>query len=152
MAEIKNILIEGTSKSPGIDFNRFNGELILSGKSIPENAAKIYEPLLEWVTNYVVDPKPTTNLRLNLEYFNTATAIWLGKIVKELCKIKKKEHSLYIHLYFDVEDFDDMDVDDLKDVLGSLLDNIGDVKVSIAVKTYGIDENGKVVKSSTILV
>jgi hypothetical protein len=152
MEVFENILTRESGKTPGVDFNRFTGELILSGKSIPENAAKIYEPLLEWIGMYITDPRPTTNLRLNLEYFNTATSIWLAKLVKGLCKIEKEDHSLYIHLYFDIEDFEDMDTEDLKDVLGSLLDNIGEVKISLAVKTYGCDDKGKVVRSSTILV
>jgi hypothetical protein len=43
MNKIKNIFIEGTAKSPQIDFNQLTGELILFGKSIPENAAKVYD-------------------------------------------------------------------------------------------------------------
>ena len=41
--EIKNLFIEPTPKTPQIDLNHLTGELIFSGKSIPENAAKLYE-------------------------------------------------------------------------------------------------------------
>lgn len=152
MATFENILVEGTGKSPHIDFNRFTGDLILSGRSIPENAAKVYEPLFDWIKEYITAPRPTTNLRLNLEYFNTATSIWLAKLVSLLCKIDRKDHTIFIHLYFDIEDFDDLEDDDLKDLISSLLDNVGSIKVSIAVKTYGIDADGKTIKTSTILI
>ena len=81
----ENILIEGNRRNPHIDFNRYTGELILSGKSIPENAAKVYEPLLLWIEEYIQSPRPTTNLRLNLEYFNTATSIWLASMGVKCC-------------------------------------------------------------------
>ena len=148
----ENIFIEGDGKNPQIDFNRLTGDLILSGRSIPENAAKVYEPLVSWIEGYLESPRPTTNLRLNLEYFNTATSIWLAKLTKMLCRIDKKDYSLFIHLYFDIEDYEDMDTEDLKDLLSSLLDNIADINVNLAVKTYGVDDNGKILKESTILV
>ena len=75
MNKLTNFSIDATTKTPQIDFNNFTGELILSGKSIPENAAKLYEPALEWINKYIINSKPVTNLRLNLEYFNTASSI-----------------------------------------------------------------------------
>ena len=63
------------------------------------------------------------------------------------------EHrSNFIHLYFDIEDFDDMDTEDLREVLGSLLDNVAEITVNLAVRTYGIDEGGRILKESTVLV
>jgi len=151
MGNIKDIFIEGTAKSPQIDFNHLTGDLILYGKSIPENAAKVYEPLLFWVNEYVKSPRKTTNLRLNLEYFNSATLIWLAKIVKALSKIDLEESVFFIHIYFDLEDFESMESDELKDLIGLLVDNIGDSKVSIGIKSYGTDGNGKIISGSTIV-
>jgi hypothetical protein len=51
MKEFQNLILEQTPKTPQIDLNHLSGELIFSGKSIPENAAKVYEPLLNWVTD-----------------------------------------------------------------------------------------------------
>ncbi len=152
MVEIQNIFIEGTVKTPQIDFNQHSGDLILSGKSIPENAARIYEPLLSWVNEYVNSPRQTTNLRLSLAYFNSSTSIWIAKIVRALSHIKIKDYVLIIHLYFDIEEYDEMDMDELKDIIGMLVDNLHDAKVSIGLKTYGVDENGKSIRESTILI
>jgi hypothetical protein len=152
MTELKNIFAEGTSKTPQIDFNRFTGELILYGRSIPENAAKVYEPLLSWVNNYIKSPRPVTNLRLNLEYFNTASMLWVTKIIKELSKIKVHDYILFIHVYFDIDEFDNMDIEELKDIVGSLVDNIGNASISIGVKTYGTKANGEVVREAMVLI
>ncbi len=150
MKELKNLIIEQTDKTPLIDFNYLNGELILSGKSIPINAPRIFEPLLEWVNDYVKNPRQTTNLRLNLEYFNTASSIWLAKIVKALSGITKPENILILHVYFSIEDFDD--IDDIKDDLSPLIDVVSAATVSVGLKIYGTDETGKVLKESMIFI
>ena len=149
--EIKNIYIEPTSKTPQIDFNHLTGELILSGRSIPENAADLYEGILKWVIQYAGNPRRTTNLRLNLEYFNTASSIWIAKIVKALCAIKESESTLIIHLYFNIEEFDSMDAEDLKDALSPIIDIIGTPTTSLGIKIYGTDENGEILKESMVL-
>ena len=64
--ELKSLFIEPSVNSPQIDLNQFTGDLILSGRSIPENAAELYEGILKWVHEYVKNPRHTTNLRLNL--------------------------------------------------------------------------------------
>ena len=152
MKDLKHIFTEGTTKTPQIDFNNLTGELIMSGRSIPENAARIYEPLVFWINEYIKTPKNTTNFRLNLEYFNTSTTIWLAKMIRTLGKIHKEDSVLYIHLYFDIEDFTDMDTDEIRNIVGSLVDNVGQVKISIGVKIYSTDNTGKVIKESTILI
>jgi hypothetical protein len=150
MKELKNMFVEQTDKTPLVDLNYLSGELILSGKSIPINAPRIFEPILDWVNEYVKTPKQTTNLRLNLEYFNTASSIWLAKIVKALAGINKPECVLILHIYFPIEDFDD--IDDIKDDLSPIIDVISGTTVSIGLKIYGTDESGKILKESMIFI
>lgn len=148
----KELFIDAGLKTPQIDLNPFTGELIFCGKSIPENAAKVYESVLEWVKVYSKNPKTVTHLRLNLEYFNSSSSIWLAKIIKTLCAIKKDGYSLIIHLYFDIEDFDTMEQDDLRDALSPILDMIGLPNLSIGIKLYGIDDKGAILKESTVFI
>jgi hypothetical protein len=150
--EQKSLYIEPTAKTPQVDLNHLTGELILSGKSIPENAALVYENVMKWVVEYIKSPRHTTNLRLNLEYFNTSSAIWLAKIVQALCTIKDSEDTLMIHLYFPIEDFDNMDVDDIKDELHPLIHLIGNPTVSLGIKIYGTDDKGEVLKEAMVLI
>ncbi len=152
MKELNAIFIEPTEKTPQIDFNLITGELILSGKSIPENATEIYEPAYNWITNYIKNPRQTTNLRLNLEYFNTATSIWLAKIVKCLSRIEVPESILLVHLYFNIEEFDNMDVDDIKDALSHVVDIVNPSTISVGIKLYGTDEKGRTLKESMVLI
>ena len=152
MRELKNIFKEPTEKTPQVDFNYLTGELILAGKSIPENATETYEPLFNWVNEYTKNSRQTTNLRLNLEYFNTASSIWLAKIVKCLSRIENPDHILFVHLYFGIEEFDSMDVEDVKDALSHVVDIINNSTISIGIKLYGTDEKGAIIKESMVLI
>jgi hypothetical protein len=149
--KINNFFSEPTDKTPMIDFNRLSGDLILSGRSIPENAAKIFEPLLAWTNDYAKNSNVITNLRLNLEYFNTATSIWISKIVKALCGIENMERILFIHVYFNIEDFES--IEDVKDDIIQFTNVlITNESLSVGYKIYGTDEDGKILKESMVFI
>jgi len=149
---LKNLFIEPSLKTPQIDLNCVNGELIFSGRSIPENAAELYQSILDWIHEYSKNPRQVTNLRLNLEYFNTASSIWLAKIVKVLSAIQNSENTLMIHLYFNIDELNNMDSEDIKDALSPIIDIIGSPTISIGIKIYGTDSNGQILKESIILI
>jgi len=152
IVELKSLYIESTTKTPQIDLNHLTGELIFSGRSIPENASKLYENILAWIVEYIKKPKVVTNLRLNLEYFNTASSIWLAKIAKALCSMQQPDNTLLIHLYFNIDEFDSMDADDIKDELHPIIHMVGTPTVSMVIKLYGTDEKGTVMKESMVLM
>jgi hypothetical protein len=153
MKEFINLFVEPTPKTPQIDLNQYNGELILYGRSIPENAAKVYDPVLNWVSQYILSPRPTTNFRLNLEYFNTSSSIWLVKILKVLIQIKEPDYVLILHIYIPLEDFEDMEESgDLKEAFSPISDILSDSLVSIGIKVYGMDDNEKIVKEKLIFI
>lgn len=75
-------VLEGTPKSPRVDFNAETGVLLLSGRSIPENAREFYRPMIEWVEQYNADPKRQTIFDICLEYFNTSSSKALFDLFK----------------------------------------------------------------------
>jgi hypothetical protein len=153
MDKLQNLVIEQTSKTPLIDLNYMTGELILSGKSIPENASKLYGPVLNWVTEYILNAKPLTNFRLDMEYFNTTSSIWLAKILKVLVLINEPECVLLIHLYLHVEEFDEIkEYEDISEVFPALSNIPKDALPSIGLKLYGTDDKGKIVKDAFVFM
>lgn len=152
MSELKGLYIEGTRKTPKIEFTNLTGELVLEGRSIPENVVKVYEPLLDWVNDYVKSPCITTNLHLKLEYFNSSSLVWIIKLILTLSNIKLARAVLYIHLYFEIEDYEEGISDELKDIIEVLTGKLSKVNFNIAFKTHGTDSNGNTLKESTILI
>ena len=153
MNELKSLIVDATPKTPQIDLDQLTGDLIFSGRSIPENAAKVYEPVFDWVTQYVKIARPTTHLRLNLEYFNTASAIWLVKIFKVLLGIKEPEYVLIIHLYVPMEEYEQMnDFEDIKDAFGPLENLVSNASYNIGITLHGLDEKGEIVKETLVFL
>ena len=150
---LENLIIESSPKTPQIELNKTSGDLIFSGKSIPENAAKVYEPVFEWINEYSLHPVSTTNIRFNLEYYNTSSSIWLAKILKVLVNIPDRDCVLIMHLYVSLEDYEEIeDFGDLKDAFSPLINILTGAIISIGIKLYGSDDSGLTVKETSVFV
>lgn len=79
---MENFRLEGTPKSPRVDFSASTGQLIISGRSIPENAREFYRPLIDWIEQYGQNPKINTVFDVCLEYFNTSSSKALFDLFK----------------------------------------------------------------------
>ena len=150
---MNELIIEQTPKTPQIDLNQLTGDLLFYGRSIPENATKLYEPVLNWVAEYILKANPTTNLRLDLEYFNTASSIYLAKMLKVLTRIKIPECVLIIHLYFPVEEFNELnEFEDISDAFSPITDIFHDATASISIKLYAKDDRGEIIKTRLVFI
>jgi hypothetical protein len=153
MNVLQRLIIEQAPKTPQVDLDQFTGDLIFSGRSIPENAAKVYEPVFNWVTEYVLNPRPTTNLRLNLEYFNTASVLWLAKIFRVLMRINEPDYVLIVHLYVPEGEYDEMNnFEDIIDAFGPIEDISQGTVFSVGIKLHGVDNKGEITKESLVFI
>jgi len=153
MNELKNILIEQTHKTPLFDLNNFSGELIISGKSIPENAISTYQPVLSWIKEYILQPKPITNLRLKMEYFNTSSLIWISKILTTLTKISNPDYLLLVHLYIPLEEYDDMKgTEDIQDTFSPITNILQNSNICVGLKLYATNEKSEIVRDALVLM
>jgi hypothetical protein len=80
--------IEKSPNTPKVDFVSAEGKLSLEGRSIPENPAEFYEPLLDWLKDYFESPKPVTQVIIKLEYINSGSS----KSMLELLRRVKEQH------------------------------------------------------------
>ena len=92
---MENISITGKKEMPTVNFNT-NGILEISGHSYPENATRIYEPLLQFVRELNAEK---VQLTINLEYFNTSTTKYLQFMFKELDKNNNVEEAEVVWCY-----------------------------------------------------
>jgi SiaC family regulatory phosphoprotein len=153
MNEFQSYLIEDTPKTPQIDLNQLTGEFIFSGKSIPENAAKVYEPVFNWISQYILNARPTTNVRINFEYFNTSSSLWLAKILKVLVRINEPDYVIIIHLYLHEDEFDELEeFDDIKEAFFPIADIFQNAIPSIGVKLYGTNDSDEIIKEKLVFV
>ena len=102
---MENIIIEGTNKTPKIDFNS-SGKFRIEGRAIPEDAAKFFTDPLNWVIDYCKEPPPTTIVDIELEYFNSGASKYVLQILRELMNVEDKGCSLEINWYYEEGDDD----------------------------------------------
>lgn len=149
---ISKLFIEETKNTPEISMDPGKGVFVLKGKSIPENATQLYDPVVKWLKEYINKPADETNLHFNLIYFNTASSIWMARIIKILSRINDPEKIFIINLYFHLEEYDEMEAEDMHDAIAPALDVLNEATVSLGVKIFGTDDSGKIIKKRLILI
>lgn len=103
---VKKLEIEATPKTPMVDFDPESGVLKLEGRSIPENAFQFYEPILQWLDEYVNNAPPSTELVFKLDYFNTSSSKALLSMFRKLEKLLEAGKQVKIKWYYEEGDED----------------------------------------------
>ena len=98
--------IEGTAKTPQVDFNPETGLLELMGRSIPENSIDFYKPLIDWIDGYARAPRTTTALHIQLEYFNTSSSKCILDVFKKLEVIRAAGNEVTVLWHYEEDDED----------------------------------------------
>jgi hypothetical protein len=101
----ETLIIEAKEDTPKVVFDIINRLFEISAKSLPENAIGFYEPVLQWLNEYSNSPLDLTVFDFKLEYFNTASAKQLAKILLILENIAKKS-KVAVNWYYKKEDTD----------------------------------------------
>ena len=103
---MESIAIEGTPKTPTVNFDAATGIIEVKGRSIPENSIEFYRPLVEWLEEYSNEPQKLTTVNIPLEYFNTSSSKCILDVFKKLEAIKKARHDVVINWYYEEDDED----------------------------------------------
>lgn len=115
---METISQEGSRRTPEILFDPA-GKIRLAGRSTVEDPKDFFEPLVNWVTEYVNAPPPETVVDIKLEYFNSGTAKYILTILQVLACVNQRNSRLLINWYY--EDGDD-DILERGEYYASLLD------------------------------
>ena len=96
--------LEGTEDTPKIILDKNNGIFEISGRSLPEDSAEFFQPVLDWLDEYSGSSNPETVFMFKLEYFNTASSKLILDILSKLEEIDGAAIVWYFH-----EDDEDME-------------------------------------------
>ncbi|MBG16600.1 MAG: nuclear pore complex subunit [Crocinitomicaceae bacterium] len=100
---MEDLSLEGTAKTPTVDF-KSAGELLIKGRSIPENSIEFYKPLIDWIAAYSDNPKENTLVNIQLEYFNTSSSKCILDVFKKLESIS--DSTVSVKWYYEEDDED----------------------------------------------
>ncbi len=87
-----------TDETPLVHF-KANGELLIEGVSIPENVAKFYKPVMDWLHQFASKLPPAVVLTLHLEYMNTSSTRVFIDIIKTTQKFSSLADTSIVWLH-----------------------------------------------------
>lgn len=97
------LILEGSPKTPQVEFKN-SGDLLVRGRSIPENSVEFYAPILKWIEDYGSSPQAKTTVKVQLEYFNTSSSKCILDMFKKLEGVGGTE--MIIEWYYEEDDED----------------------------------------------
>ncbi|MEO8591454.1 MAG: DUF1987 domain-containing protein [Flavobacteriales bacterium] len=98
--------LEGSPKTPHVNFDPETGLLELKGRSIPENSIDFYKPLIDWIDRYGRAAKAKTALHVQLEYFNTSSSKCILDVFKKLESIRAGGNEVTVLWHYEADDED----------------------------------------------
>lgn len=98
---MNSYFVESTYNSPEITLDWQNATLEIAGKSIPENAIKVYGPVIDWIDQYLIRPKDKTVINIRLSFFNTSTSKYLMELFKRFEEVYRQGFDVQVNWYYD---------------------------------------------------
>ncbi|MFC2096219.1 DUF1987 domain-containing protein [Bacteroidota bacterium] len=96
-----DLFINNTASTPEIKFES-SGKLSISGKSLPEDPRKFYNPLFKWAEELDTDH---VDIDMKLEYVNTSSSKRIIEFLKTIDN-NRKIHKIDLNWYYEADDPD----------------------------------------------
>ena len=102
---MENLILSQTEDTPEVVFDIENNIFRISGRSLPENAVAFYIPLIDWLKEFGQSTISSMIFHFKLDYFNTASAKQITKLLLELQRIAETKN-IDIKWHYYIEDHD----------------------------------------------
>tara|TARA_B100000809_G_scaffold84309_2_gene82749 strand:+ start:6373 stop:6759 length:387 start_codon:yes stop_codon:yes gene_type:complete len=113
------LILERQLNFPSINFDPNSGMLKIIGRSIPEDPVNFYQPLENWISDFI-DTKPETlTLFIYLDYLNTHSTECVLILIKKI-DIFYKDNKTNVKVVWNFDE-DDEDLEDLGDEFASII-------------------------------
>ncbi len=104
---MNNFHIEGQDYIPEIYFDATKKELNISGESYHEYTVEFYQPVFEWVANFLKTPKMHISLNFKMSYFNTSSSRRFLELLNMLEEYQHTQNgSVVVNWYYEEDDPD----------------------------------------------
>ena len=98
---MKDLIIKETEKTPSVTLST-NGILKIEGRSIPEDAAKFFKPLLDWTKEFTANE---IRVDIKLEYFNTSSSKFILEMLR-LLENNPNNKNIIVNWFYEEGDLD----------------------------------------------
>jgi hypothetical protein len=112
---METIKIYRTEIYPELILDKDNGIFEIKGISLPENGIEFYQPILNFLDEYIKSPKKVTLFVFNLRFFNISSSKMILFILYKLQKLRETGNTVLItwcyednYIYEAGKDFEQM--------------------------------------------
>ncbi len=102
--DILNVV--GTDETPKITLNPIEGIFEISGRSLPEDSAEFYKPVIQWLEKYKAAAYSRCEFTIKLDYFNTSSSKMILDILHSLQGVKESGKDTKVIWCFQEDDED----------------------------------------------
>ncbi|HEX8515600.1 MAG TPA: DUF1987 domain-containing protein [Bacteroidia bacterium] len=100
----KEIKIKRSDIYPDIILDKENGIFEIKGISLPENGKEFYQPVLDFLSEYIQAPNEITHFVFNLRFFNISSSKMLLFILYRLKELHNSGQRVLVTWCYDDED------------------------------------------------
>lgn len=100
------LIIKAADDTPSVCFDSDKGIFEISGKSMPEDVAAFYDPIIQWVLRYHSNPNSSTIVTLKMDYFNTASSKLLLDVLIKFEELNAAGSPVTVKWYYHENDED----------------------------------------------
>ena len=101
---METLQIKQTPTSLAVVLDASTGTLSFSGRSVSENSAEFFKPIMDWLAKYAEQPFEKTKCIFEFEYFNSAARKSLVEIFKILQVMHRNGNPLLVEWHYDAGD------------------------------------------------
>ena len=102
---MENLQIVATNSTPRVDFCS-DGNLEISGKSIPDAEIDFWTPISNWFKDYLEAPAQKTTVRFQIDYLNTSSSKEILHMLYRLNELNERGFEATVHWSFYESDAD----------------------------------------------
>lgn len=103
---MEDLILSATPQTPLINFNGASGVMEIKGRSIPDQPDEFWLPILNWFESYLMDPKPLTIIKIDLEYFNISSSKRILFLLYKLNELVEKGNEAQVEWHYRLSDED----------------------------------------------
>ncbi len=100
---ISDLFIPATTKSPEISLSA-NGTIRISGRCIPYEPDEFFAPVMEWASDYSLEPAEETVIDISIEYISGTNSAKLYRFLTKLKEVTASGKKIAINFTFEADD------------------------------------------------
>jgi hypothetical protein len=101
-----NLRISRTKYTFEVNLDAKRGMMEMSGSSYPENAVDFFQPIFEWLEEYVSEAKKKLTMNARFDYLDTSSTKCVSDIFEILENYSKNGGDVRVNWYYDEDDGD----------------------------------------------